>query len=269
MNGKTPISEIKLKAKDELLGNYSIAVGSFVILFAFIYLVMSILSGGAARMAFAGRVGAEGINAEQMEALMSNGQTARLLNILLYIVMAIATPLIAIITTGYTYICREIAYGRPANINGLFIGFKNHPDKIIIISLIAYVVTVVTGLPANMYSEEVSTGDISGQQFLIYAILLCVGAVIRVIFTIAISQSYLAYLDNPEATAFMDIKISLRMMKGNMWRFFCLMLSFLGYYLLIIASIGIAALWVVPYQEVAMVDFYRDIKERCSFDYRV
>ena len=269
MKDRTPISEIKRRAKEQLLGNYSIAIVSFVILFAFMYLVMSLLSSGAANLAFAGRVGAEGITVEQVEAIMSNKQTAMLLNVLMYIVLAIASPLMAIASTGYLYICREISYGRPVSSSGLFVCIKNHPDKVIIISLITYVITVITGLPANIYSENAANGDVGMQEILIYVILLVLGAIIRVIFTFAISQSYLIYLENPLNSAIDDIKASVRIMKGNMWRYFCLMISFIGYYLLAVLSLGVAMLWIMPYQEVSKVDFYRDIKERGSFDYRV
>ena len=51
-------------------------------------------------------------------------------------------------------------------------------------------------------------------------------------------------------------------MKGNKWRLFCLYFSFIGWYLLIGVTFGIAAFWVVPYVHTAEVEFYDEISER-------
>ena len=57
------------------------------------------------------------------------------------------------------------------------------------------------------------------------------------------------------------------MMRGNKFRYFYMLLSFLGYWLLILLSFGIAMLWVVPYQTMTTVDFYYDLKEGAGDEY--
>lgn len=44
----TSISDLKAKAKDQLLGNYGIATGSFALLFVLVYALISILIGALA-----------------------------------------------------------------------------------------------------------------------------------------------------------------------------------------------------------------------------
>lgn len=48
------------------------------------------------------------------------------------------------------------------------------------------------------------------------------------------------------------------MMKGNKKRLFLILLSFIGYSLLILCSFGIAALWAGPYMTQTMITFYLD-----------
>ena len=65
--------------------------------------------------------------------------------------------------------------------------------------------------------------------------------------------------ETPYLSAKEAIKISKEIMRGNRWRLFCLEFSFIGWALLSIVTLGIASLWVLPYQEATRAAFYRDI----------
>ena len=71
--------------------------------------------------------------------------------------------------------------------------------------------------------------------------------------------------ENPDMTAREAIAESKRLMKGNKWRLFCLELSFIGWALLSILTLGIGSLWLVPYTQAAYAAFYRDIKQEAYF----
>ena len=45
-------------------------------------------------------------------------------------------------------------------------------------------------------------------------------------------------------------------MKGNRWKIILLELSFIGWAILSVFSLGIGYLWLLPYMQVAMVCFY-------------
>ena len=51
---------------------------------------------------------------------------------------------------------------------------------------------------------------------------------------------------------------SKRLMAGHKWRFFCLLLSFIGWAILSALSFGIGYLWLVPYMQSAFAAFYLD-----------
>ena len=55
------------------------------------------------------------------------------------------------------------------------------------------------------------------------------------------------------------MKKSKEMMKGNKWRLFCLIFSFIGWILLGIITFGIVLVWIEPYMQVAMAAFYREL----------
>ena len=50
-------------------------------------------------------------------------------------------------------------------------------------------------------------------------------------------------------------------MKGYKMDLFLLELSFIGWWLLVLVTLGIASLWVIPYIKVTEANFYLDIKK--------
>lgn len=65
--------------------------------------------------------------------------------------------------------------------------------------------------------------------------------------------------ENPELTAGEAIDRSKELMDGNKWRLFCLSLSFIGWGILCIFTLGIGNLWLTPYIQASFAAFYRDI----------
>ena len=78
----------------------------------------------------------------------------------------------------------------------------------------------------------------------------------------AISYSMTFYIlrDHPGMSAMDAIEASKRMMHGRKWNFFCLQLSFIGWYLLCLLTGGLLSLLVAPYNYTATAVFYESIK---------
>ena len=68
-------------------------------------------------------------------------------------------------------------------------------------------------------------------------------------------------LDNPELTATQALKKSREMMRGHKLDLFLLDLSFIGWLLLSIITLGVGLLFVNPYMQTASALFYEDLKE--------
>ena len=75
------------------------------------------------------------------------------------------------------------------------------------------------------------------------------------------SYSMAAYIaaENPEMSATDAINESKLLMDGNKWRLFCLDLSFIGWSILCVFTLGIGYLFLRPYREAAFAAFYREI----------
>lgn len=92
-------------------------------------------------------------------------------------------------------------------------------------------------------------------QFL-WTLLLIVPGVIK-----GYSYAMTPYLlkDHPELKFNAAIDESMRLMSGNKMRLFLLDLSFIGWVLVGIVTLGIGLLWIVPYMQAARAAFYEDL----------
>ena len=63
----------------------------------------------------------------------------------------------------------------------------------------------------------------------------------------------------PDLGGIQGLKESARLMKGNMWRYIKLNLSFVPLLFLSVFTFYIALFWIMPYMEMSLVTFYRDL----------
>ena len=92
---------------------------------------------------------------------------------------------------------------------------------------------------------------------LLWTLLLIIPGIIK---AYSYSMTYYVLEDNPELSGDKAIEESMRLMDGHKWQLFCLHLSFIGWALLCILTLGIGILWLVPYMQTAQAAFYEDIK---------
>lgn len=76
------------------------------------------------------------------------------------------------------------------------------------------------------------------------------------------SMTYYILVDNPQMSGSQAIKKSKEMMHGHKFDLFVLDLSFIGWWLLIIVTFGLAAIYVGPYVSAARVNFYEALKAK-------
>lgn len=78
------------------------------------------------------------------------------------------------------------------------------------------------------------------------------------------SQAYYILQDNPDIGALEAIRSSKELMKGRKWKLFVLHLSFIGWALLCLLTLGIGFLWLTPYFMVTEAHFYDEITGRTT-----
>ena len=91
----------------------------------------------------------------------------------------------------------------------------------------------------------------------LWSLLLFVPGVIK---AISYSQAIMIMLENPNMDIMTAIKESQRMMNGHKMEYFVLDLSFIPWMLLVTLTFGIASLWVSPYMQITMVNYYNALK---------
>lgn len=92
---------------------------------------------------------------------------------------------------------------------------------------------------------------------LLWMLLLVIPGFVKV-FAYALTPFILN--DNPELSANQAINLSVKMMKGHKFDLFWLSLSFIGWIILSVVTLGIGLFWLMPYMSTATADFYLDVK---------
>ena len=131
---------------------------------------------------------------------------------------------------GLSYFCLNIIKNKE-EVMDIFWGFKKFGK--------AFVASLLTGI-----------------VILIGFILLVVPGIIV---SFMLSQVYYILAENEDISAIEAMKESARIMKGNKFRLFKLSLSFIGWFILGVITLGIGFLWITPYYSMTLTNFYKEI----------
>lgn len=111
----------------------------------------------------------------------------------------------------------------------------------------------------NLYNEipnffkSIFLTILIGIYVLLWSLLLIIPGIIK---GIAYSQAYFIFKDNPTYSTNEIITTSRELMKGYKWKYFLLNLSFLGWAILTLFTLGIGLVWLIPYFKTALTTFY-------------
>lgn len=91
----------------------------------------------------------------------------------------------------------------------------------------------------------------------LYYLLLIIPGIIK-----TISYSLVPYIlvDDPNMSSSDVLDLSAKMMDGHKMDYFKLELSFIGWHLLAVLTLGILEIWIAPYQATAMAKFLIEVK---------
>jgi uncharacterized membrane protein len=92
---------------------------------------------------------------------------------------------------------------------------------------------------------------------ILWSLLLIVPGIIA---AYSYSMTFYILADDPNISAIDALNKSKSMMDGHKMDLFLMSLSFIGWALLCILSLGIGLLWLIPYMNVSIAKFYQDIK---------
>ena len=119
-------------------------------------------------------------------------------------------------------------------------------------------------IPTNMYKiatkgywHKVWGMFLMSVFILLWSMLFVIPGIIKT-FSYAMTPYILD--EHPELSANDAIDRSRAMMKGHKFDLFWLLLSFIGWGILCVFTLGIGFLWLTPYMETSMAAFYEDLK---------
>lgn len=117
---------------------------------------------------------------------------------------------------------------------------------------------------------ETSTVDMSGEfsllqgassGMLIIAVIsiLVIMALIIYIQLLYYAAEYTIISDHDDIGVIDSMRLSRKLIKGRKWKLIGLQLSFIGWGILSIFTLGIGLLWLAPYMQVSLVNFYLEL----------
>ncbi|AXN38024.1 DUF975 family protein [Peribacillus butanolivorans] len=113
-----------------------------------------------------------------------------------------------------------------------------------------------------IYKEGKTSFKIIGASILqgififLWSLLFIIPGIIK---SLSYSQLFFLLKDHPQLTVLEAFSESKKRMKGLKWKYFLMHLSFIGWGILCIFTLGIGLLWLAPYAGTTMAAFYNEL----------
>ena len=164
-----------------------------------------------------------------------------------------------IFSTGYSYMLLHICRGREYKLGDLLYMFHNQPDRVLVAGLVVALIDTVVQIPFYYVTYMVEPGTTVEGMMHWYQLLLgawVIAMVLSIILTVPFVLAFYFLADNPDMGGIEALKASTRAMKGHIWQYLMLELSFVPLFFLSILTLYIGLLWLVPYMQFSETAFY-------------
>jgi uncharacterized membrane protein len=152
------------------------------------------------------------------------------------VVSQILTLLLTPVTIGYCWVFLQLLRKEPVQIKSAFQLFSG-----------------------RWYWKSLGLTILVAIYTFLWSLLFIIPGIIK---SIAYSQAYYILKDHPDYSLNQIITESRKMMNGYKWKFFLLELSFIGWAILSIITMGIGLLWLVPYIYSTLAKFYEEVSQK-------
>ena len=144
--------------------------------------------------------------------------------------------------------------GEEKNFKTLFSGFVKNFGRNFGIGLYMYLISLC-------YIGAIYLCTVLTYVIIVPIIFVPVLFVFYYIFVCRYAVVYFVAVDNPEYGVWQVLRETAILMKGYKWKYFKLQLSFIGWNLVSVFTLGIASYWITPYINATNVAFYEQLKE--------
>lgn len=234
MNSTKTTTELKSIARELLLGKYGVYILALTSVELIIFAMTMVIS----------------------VVTSSESLWATILNIVLTVILELIA---AVFSLGLIRFTLNLSRNQPYKLSDIFYGFTSHPDKAIIAQFLLLLMDLICLLPAILFFVLYYIAEDAAFLMVVASLLLVIGGVISVILHLTFDMVFYTMADYPDATVMELFRYCANVMKGDRIKLFYLIASFLPLYALSILSFGIGLLFVIPYQNVAIAQFYQDV----------
>lgn len=234
MHSHQSSAELKATAKEHMFGHYGSAVGACLLvtfLTAFATLSVSTFTGNT--VSFFG-------------------------TIIHYALLFAVSVFTGLLSSGTAYFYLKIVTGQRAAASDVFCGFHMYTDKALTIQAWITLITYISSLPEYIVLYRMS-GRPDASALTLYGLCMMLSGVVTLILQLFYAPAFFLLHDFPQYTAKELLAMSRKLMAGNKGRLFYIYLSYLPLLLLGTISCGIALLWILPYMNATLAEFYMDI----------
>lgn len=229
-------SSLKTLARTKLTGNYGTSV-SLTLLTGMIILLINYL---------------EGLFSRSYENII----VAYLFS---FVISALFGAFSYLITSGYSFFFLNLSRDREISTSNLFYPFRKHPDTFILTYLITFAFSWIITLPIDIFRIYYNSNSDSLLSIIVGFVCQLVAYLVTMPVTLGFSLGIPIIFDNPSISPVVALKESWQLMKGKKLKVFYIYMSFLGWTILSIMTLGIGLLWVTPYINTTRAFIYLDI----------
>lgn len=209
-----------------------------------------------------------------------------------YILVFIVQVAASVLNAGTSFIFLKSACRMPSAIGDLFCGFRQNTVKILKIGAVIAVIESICTIPLEIASVQyadmlnsiplfsggngnelsffLSGSSVGSSEFMEsysiwysasmrFYLIMFVCAAVSLILTLPFFPAYYMVLDFPDWDAATVLKKCFEVMNGNKLRLLLLYVSFIPSFLLSIFTCFITLIWVIPYLNMTLTNFYLDL----------
>ncbi len=232
MNNHKTTAQLKAIAKEQSLGKYGTLIGANLMIFAIQFFISAITT-----------VSTSG----SIIFIVINNIITIIVNILLGLLMS-----------GKAYLYMNLIYSQPVSTSDIFFGLKMQPQKAVIIQAFFVVIDFLTSLPGQLFFLQYQRTN-SVNMLLCTIFITLLGLLINLIVYLNYSQTFFLLHDFPDRSAKELLATSRRIMRGNKFRLFYMIVSYIPLYILGCVTMFLPLLWVAVYRYASTCAFYQDL----------
>lgn len=244
MNQKKKCKELKRISRENLNGKYKPAMAAFLMV-----IIINLLTD----MPFT--------------YLLGNVYATKTQTVIYYIAEVLLSIVVGVLQMGLIRFHLNMAKKQQIRLTDVFYCFRNRSNRYFGAYIIYYVISMIAKAP---YLTARTFFKFKGDTLYTAIGLTAISVVLNIIVFVLLAFYMYLIISREDLGVFACLAASVKLIRGNILRLIYIYLSFVGLLVLCLLSLGIGFLWVEPYFQQTLANFYLDVTgELPQVDYTV